>query len=415
MLTKEAVTNLLLKTTRFATKRGANPASNREFVDALNGLFGEEFEKPITVIYINPTDNFNIPDVTVFPVYRSSELTGFYQWLFNPDESVSRWGGSIPSYSIEIAERCFDKFTEEELLAVIIHHLLQIALSDTMRTRFLKAYTRVVDNYRADAILDLFNTTPVADVMYLAYLGICLRPFQVPAGEGEDHTGVDDVLVTLGLADAYDSYLNKTLPMSNDTVTGRMDLELKKDYRDMAAIFQAWMDNDLKHYYTMIREGIPLRAFQFLTNPSVGNNALGYSAMPIMGEEHGKKLNSWERPKGSPKRSILTESFNNPNDEIDIRYQIDKVINTMRYAESEAEREVILFKIKQLTLKLASAERAYSKRADRGDTNAQRKVEFLQKCLTELDELRSKTVHMEIKTKHWHVYVKDAMPSGYDF
>ena len=85
----------------------------------------------------------------------------------------------------------------------------------------------------------------------------------------------------------------------------------------------------------------------------------------------------------------------------------------MRYAETEAEREVILFKIKQLSLKLLKTEQQLTRRTN--DKYMTERLTKIREFRAELDELRDKVMKMEIKVKRWSVYVKDAMPEGYNF
>ena len=92
---------------------------------------------------------------------------------------------------------------------------------------------------------------------------------------------------------------------------------------------------------------------------------------------------------------------------------MDKIINSLRYAESEGERDVILFKIKNLALKIERQKAGLMKKASDPKTSA--KIQRLQEYLDELEELRKRCVNMEIKKKRWSVYIKDELPEGYDF
>ena len=47
--------------------------------------------------------------------------------------------------------------------------------------------------------------------------------------------------------------------------------------------------------------------------------------------------------------------------------------------------------------------------------SAVEKINKLHEFQDELENLRKQTVEKEIKVKRWSVYVKDAMPEGYDF
>jgi len=401
MISPDAVTNLLLAMNRFVLKRGDDIVARRELKDALEAV--TDTESLIDAIYVNNVDNYLIPDVAVIHLYSEN----FSQWLLDPDSIDTHPFG----FTIEIHERCFKKFTEEELAAVIIHHMLQNVLSDTAKVRFMKAYTAVTNKYETDKMLDLFNGMSVDEVLFMAFTEICLRPFQVPADADYDYVATDEVLRTLNLGDAYDSYLEKVLPMSNDTVEHRMDTELKNDYRDVDTIIKACLDHDIRHYYNMVRDGVPLVTLEHILGSRQSTNALGFKSRKIMRRPvHGRNVALGES-------ATLNESFNDPSNELEIRFQIDKIINSMRYAETEAEREVILFKIKQFSMRLAKTEREYKKQLNKHpqDDNIKRKLKFLQACLAELEELRKQTMKMEIKTKHWRVYVKDSMPTGYDF
>ena len=399
MLSPDSVTKLILSASKYVLHRGNNLESRREFQGALEDV--TDTKGMIDAIYVNNMDNYLIPDVAVIHLYSEN----FSNWLLNPDTTDTHPFG----FTIEIHERCFRQYTEEELCAVIIHHMLQNVLSDTAKIRFMKAYTAVTNKYETDKILDLFDGMSIDEVLFMAFTEICLRPFQVPADAGYDYVATDDVLKTLGLADAYDSYLEKTLPMSDDTVEHRMDTELKNDYRDVDTIIKACLDKDIRHYYNMIRAGVPLVTLEHLLGSRSSTNALGFKSRKIM-HRPARNLALGEAV-------AITESFNEPSNEIEIRFQIDKIINSMRYAESEAEREVILFKIKQFSMRLAKTEREYKKQLSKHpqDDNIKHKLKFLQACLAELEDLRKQTMKMEIKTKHWRVYIKDSMPTGYEF
>ena len=402
MISPDAVTNLVLTMNRYVLKKGDDITARRELKNALEEV--TDTKDYIDAIYVNNVDNYLIPDVSVIHLYDNR----FSAWLLNPDTVNTHPFG----FTIEIHERCFTKFTEEELVAVIIHHMLQNVLSDTAKVRFMKAYTAVTNKYETDKMLDLFNGMSVDEVLFMAFTEICLRPFQVPADSDYDYVATDDVLRTLGLADAYDSYLEKVLPMSNDTVEHRMDVELKNDYRDVDTIIKACLDNDIRHYYNMVRDGVPLVTLEHILGSRQSTNALGFRSRKIMSRPSAENRNM-----ALGESAVLNESLNDPSNEIEIRFQIDKIINSMRYAETEAEREVILFKIKRFSLTLARTEREYKKRVAKHptDENLKNKLKFLQKCLVELEDLRKQTMKMEIKTKHWRVYVKDSMPTGYEF
>lgn len=394
---KESVTNYLITLSKFCTKRGTDITVNAELKQVINMLTGEDAE--LTAIYVNDRNNFNIPDVCVMPCYDP----GFSRYLLNPDgDELCPFG-----YTIEIHARCFTKYTDEELGAVILHDILQNVLSDTAKIRFLKAYTSVISKYSNERVINLFNGIKQDEVLYIAFLEICIRPFRVPTAEPE-YVSTDEVLKVIGLGDAYDSYLTKTEGLVTAVLTPDLALEyeMRKDLRDIETVITVCLDNDLYHYYRMIRNGVPLLTLEHLLQP---DRTAGFIMIP------GKRYMKRPRPhRDDNKCDSMNESFNNPKSEYEIRFQIDKIIGNMRYAESEAEREVVLFKIKQLSIKLADQLAKLEKVPSPNKITAD-KIRFIRACLEELDGLRERTVNMEIKEKRWSVYVKGDMPEGYDF
>lgn len=395
MILRDAVTGLLLAMSRFMTKKGTDMASRQELADAINNVLGED---QLDAIYINSAENALLPDIAVVHIYNS----GFSRFLLDPDVSDTCPFG----FTLEIHERCFNRYTEEELTALILHDILQNVQSDTAKIRFIKAYTAVLSKHKTSKILDMFDDISLSEVLFIGFTEICLRPFRVPAN-GLDYVATDDVLKTLGLADAYDSYLNKVLPMSNITPEASMEQELRDDYRDINTIINACMDSSIRHYYHVIREGVPL-----VTLDRVFANKQSLISTGFISRQ--REFRKKKPVTLSASQAAISESYNNPKDELEIRFAIDKIINAMRYAESEAEREVVLFKIKQLQLKLARQQIALGKKGKQSPTTEE-KIRKLQEFQSELDDVRAKMMAAEIKTKRWSVYVKDSMPTGYDF
>jgi len=397
MILKDSVTNLLLVMSRFMTKKGADMDSRRELAEAIGDVIGE---KSLDAIYINNTDNILLPDVAVLHLYNNQ----FSRFILDPDSPDTCPFG----YTIEIHQRCFEKYTEEELTAVILHDILQNVQSDTAKIRFYKAYTAVTSKHDVSMMLDLFDDTNLSEVTFMAFTAICLRPFRVPA-TGEDYVATDDVLKAVGLADAYDSYLNKVLPMSNKTVEAVMTRTLNDDIRDMNTIINACLDKTIRHYYYTIRTEVPLVTLDHILTSRQAVESIGFVSRK---KEYTHRHDMPKPPLNGP--GAMSESFTNPKDEYEIRFQIDKIVNSMRYAESEAEREVILFKIKQLSLKLAKTEQQLSRR-NSTDKHMVERLTKLREFRAELDSLREQVMKMEIKVKRWSVYVKDVMPEGYNF
>lgn len=391
MIMKDAVTDFLITLSRFSSKKGQDITTNKDLVVALNVLTGEPILK---CIYVNSQDSITIPDVAVLHLYNQ----GFAGIMLNPDSSLICPFG----YTIEIHSRCFEKYTDEELGAVILHDILQNVLSDTAKIRMLKAYTAVSNRYRNDQMLDLFDDTNLDEVIFIIFSEICMRPFRVPAEN--DYVATDDVLKAVGLADAYNSYLDKTLAMSDRTVEEVMTREMNDDIRDMNTILTACMDNSIRAYYNMLRKAVPMLSFEHVMGNHHGHIATGFIPSNYRFGPKVKKMCE----------AAIDETFNDPKTEIDIQYQIDKIIGNLRYAESEAEREVVLFKIKQLSIKLTKLDQKLSRESGSNKVASDRR-KFIAVALEQLEDLRKQTVSKEIKEKHWHVYAKCEMPEGYDF
>ena len=406
MLTnRDLIMDLILKTDRFITKRGQDITARRELIQILNQFS----DNALDAIYINNTDNFNIPDVVVMPLYN----TEFAAFAMNPDDPETCPFG----YTIEIHERCF-KYPAEWLAAILIHDILQNVMSDTARVRFMKAYNDVISQYPTEQILNLFTDISNSEVIFMMYMEICCRPFKVPVGNGMNLTGTDDVLVALGLGDAYDSYLKKLyrtwMYNDHDADADPEDLinrEIENDFRDANTVIMSCLDKDIRHYYTMIREGVPLVTLEHILGNPKTMGSLGF----ISRKRNFKHRYQKETPPIAQPMTTITESYMNPKNEVELRFKVDQIISEMRYAESEAEREVILFKIKNLTLKLTKTKLAIEKKMTKDPSNKaySEQMRAVMNFLDELNMLREKVTKMEIKQKVWRVYSKVDLPEGY--
>ena len=398
MILKDNVRDLVLTMDVFMTKRGRDLEVQRKLIKAINAITGED---SLDAIYVNNKDQYNIPDVAVLPIYHKD----FSMFLMDGDMSdVCPFG-----YTIEIHERVFDKLNPEELSAVIIHDILQNVQSCTAKTRFMKAYNTIVAKYKNEDILNLFDDISTSEVMFMAYCDICMRPFRVPVS-GVDYVGTDEVLKAMSLGDAYDSYLQKVLPMSNETPEDHIKAQTKADYRTMRTIIRSCMDKDIRHYYTVIRNGVPLVTLDNIFAGTATVSSLGFISRKREFKRRYIPMESHEYV-----ATALHESFINPRSEVELRFQVDKIIADMRYAESESEREVILIKIKNLVLKLTKAKLDLEKKLEKNpqDANIRSKYETVMNLLDELEMLRQKTVNMEIKEKRYGVWV--AYPAGYSY
>lgn len=399
MINSEMVIDLISKTHHFITKRGQDINARKELIQVLNQFS----DNALDTIYINNIDNFNIPDVVVLPLYNND----FASYALNPENPETCPFG----YTIEIHQRCFD-YPAEWLAAILIHDILQNVQSDTARIRFMKAYNATISQYPSERILNLFSDISNSEVIFIMFMEICCRPFKVPVG-GDDYTGTGDVLKAIGLDDAYDAYLEKTLPASIDDPEDRINQEIANDFRDVETIVKSCMDKDIRHYYTMIKNGVPLVSLDHILSTPKTSNSLGF----ISRKRNIRRKYDVDTPPSGDSMNIITESYMNPKTEIDIRYQIDRIIGDIRYCETEAEREVILFKIKTLRLKLLKTKESIQKRLQKGQNNKdyEKQLAVVQTFDDELNILRDKVANMEIKQKVWRVYTKMDLPEGYQF
>ena len=115
--------------------------------------------------------------------------------------------------------------------------------------------------------------------------------------------------------------------------------------------------------------------------------------------------------------TVITESFMNPKNEVELRFKIDQIISSMRYAESEAEREVLLFKIKNLTLKMIKTREELDRKIQKDPVNKTltSQMNTVMNFIVVLNMLRDKCVKMEIKQKVWRIYSKVDLPEGYQY
>lgn len=403
MILHDTIVDLVTNVEVFMTKKGHDSDISRKIIDLINELNGED---SLDKIYVNENDNFNIPDVVVLPLYNRN----FNSFLLTDQYETCPFG-----YTIEIHARCFREYTAEELTAVIIHDILQNIQSCSAKTRFMKAYNHVMNKYTMEHVLEVFDTISSSEVAFMGFIDICCRPFRVPV-MAHDYIGTDEVLKNMGLGDAYDSYLDKAMngsrkfvnmDDSNSSPEARMETEIKRDFTTMHTIFQSCMDKDIRHYYQMIRNGIPLISIDYLMTRPSASAALGFA-------DKRKTFRRRMAATSTNETTALTESFINPKNEIELRFQVDKIIADMRYAETEAEREVILIKIKNLALKLTKQklkiEQQYKKNPT--DVAMRNKLEYLQNYLDELDMLREKTLSMNIKKKQYGVWIQ--YPVGYE-
>ena len=400
MILKDAVTELILATDVFMTKKGKDLESRKNLLRAINTVTQED---SCDTIYVNERDHMNLPDVAVIPLYNKD----FNLFLMDGDlANVCPFG-----YTVEINARCFDEFTAEELAAVIMHDILQNVQSCSAKTRFIKAYNAALNKYRPNEVLNIFDDISNSEVVYMAYVDICCRPFRVPTVQ-YDFVGTDEVLKAMCLADAYDSYLKKAVIDTkrwvnrdnfNDSPEAAMETAIKEDYRTLETIMSACMDHDIRHYYAMVRNGIPLVTLDHIFTGKSTAASLGF----ISRKRNFKRRYSPVEQNIETNANAITESFLNPKDSVELRFQIDKIIADMRYVETEAEKEVIMYKIKQMTLKLYKTLGKLQEKANKfpNDKATTKDIETVKNYIDELDMLRKKAVEMEVNYKKYGLFV----------
>lgn len=402
MILNDCVRELITTMDVFMTKKGHDSEVSKQIVNLINEMNGED---SLDKIYVNEVDNFNIPDVVVLPLYNRN----FNTFLLTDQYQTCPFG-----YTVEIHSRCFTRYTAEELVAVIIHDILQNIQSCSAKTRFMKAYNYVMNKYTMEHIMDVFDGISSSEVGFMGFIDICCRPFRVPVMT-HDYVGTDEVLKNMNLGDAYDSYLDKlmdgtrnfiNMDSSNNSPEARIETEVKRDFQTMKTIFMSVMDKDIRHYYQMIKDGVPLLSLEYLTARSSASDALGFA----------DRRKSFRRRYDVAKSemSTITESFINPKNEIELRFQVDKIIADLRYAETEAEREVILIKIKNLAIKLTKQKMELEKKYKKNpaDQSTKSKLEYIQNFLDELDMLREKTVSLKLTQKRYGLFIK--YPANYE-
>ena len=161
MILNDCVRELITTMDVFMTKKGHDSEVSKQIVNLINEMNGED---SLDKIYVNEVDNFNIPDVVVLPLYNRN----FNTFLLTDQYQTCPFG-----YTVEIHSRCFTRYTAEELVAVIIHDILQNIQSCSAKTRFMKAYNYVMNKYTMEHILDVFDGISSSEVGFMGFIDIC--------------------------------------------------------------------------------------------------------------------------------------------------------------------------------------------------------------------------------------------------
>ena len=127
----------------------------------------------------------------------------------------------------------------------------------------------------------------------------------------------------------------------------------------------------------------------------------------ISGLRNFKRRDAQAEQNIESRANAITESFLNPKDSVELRFQIDKIIADMRYVETEAEKEVIMYKIKQMTLKLYKTLGKLQEKLKKypNDKVTTKEIEQVKNYIDELDMLRKKAVEMEVNYKKYGLFI----------
>ncbi len=379
------IIRLILEVERFRMKSGKDLNSKNDLIKDIN-LFTKS--NSLQSIYVNEVDNIMIPDVYVLPAYSD----GIGEYLINTDTNVLYSG----KYTIEIHERCFTKYSSEELTALLIHCILQNILSNTAKTRFLMAYTSAIDKYKDKELMDVFSSVAYSEVAYLIFMDICMRPFNLPINDSM-MSASDEVLKAYDIVDAYESAISKIVCNNFNSLEDIVETEVNKDNVTATTIIKSCVNGSLSDYYDILKDRLKMISVNNIKNFKRSGIGLGFT----VNNSH-------------PTNGSINESLFKPTNDTELQFQIDKIVTAMRYAENEDERTALLFKVKTLRLKLLGMKKLYMKQMSKDtDKYAKEKINSIDEYLKLLDNLRMEIVKMEIVPKRYGVFIK--YPEGYDY
>lgn len=391
-----SVVDIILKMDAYMLKKGRDLSVKRELIKAITTLCNDA---KLCDIYVNELDRVNLPDVVVAPVYQKN----INDFLLNPDITYSFLNG----YTIEINSCCFTKYTAEELTAIVLHHLLQNIQSCSAKSRFMEAFTKAsyeIKEFDPYTLRD--DKYPNNILGYIMYLDICLRPINVPVNQYSP-VSTDMILINMKLDDAFNSALRKMINDDSMLVVSDAMLDAAKlhDKRTIRTMMMACVNNDLSVYYNSVYTSLPICILCDVFKINQDNYVIGANKPCSM----CKPLVMGE------KAQAVLESFLNPKDEIELRYQIDKIITDMRFMEHADERNELLFRTRNLTVKMAKTRIDVMKKLEKtpGDQNLVHKLEYLDAMIAELEQIRQKIVKTELQPHQIGLVVK--YPAGYNY
>lgn len=407
MINFDLVTDMVIKMN--ALKMNPMDRERRKaLTKSINNFFGEE---SLEDVYVNELDNDFCPDVFVMPIFN----TEFADYLFGDHCSNNCPFG----YTVEFKKSAFSKYSPEELVALMIHHALQNCFSASAKTRFLEAYNSAMDDLTDDAAITMYHDFSSSELCYLAYIDICARTFNVPI-VSYDYIGTDDVLRSVKLDDAYESAIDKMDRYLDAQQVVNMDPnfiiseETKRDFATIRAIFTADMRSEVALYYDMILNRYPLVTLKKITIPAKSGKSKSLKFYSRHKKYEPSDKCEMKKCENSGDQAI-SESVMNPKNEIELRFQIDKVITETKYIDTEADRQAVLYRIKQLQVKLLNTETELRnrKKKDPNNNEIEMKIRYVGQMRNELDSLRMLVVNKAVVPKRYGVFVK--YPSGYEY
>ena len=269
-------------------------------------------------------------------------------------------------------------------------------------------HTAALDDFRDTTILDVFEDLSHSEVCYIAYADICMRPIRVNVESG-DYVGTDEVLKTCGLADAFDQACLKIDGLNNNTPEQIINREVSQDHKTLQVVFDAVVNNDMRHYFEMIKNACPVITLTNISGAKKNNTVLG-----LVSDPHAPRVKLESTIDRHP--HLIMESLTNPKNEEELRFQMDKVGVAIDYIATEDEKTSILYRIKVLKLRIMKTRLEVEKKLKRKQLTleeANYKLAYLKEFEEILETYRKRTIEKKIKPRTvglWAVY-----PAGYDF
>lgn len=403
----------ILKLDTFMIKRGNDMSLRRDIIEGINEYTGENSLK---MIYVNAEQSTQVPYVFVMPKYYPD----FNRFALNIDLNYHiSW-----DYTLEISDLAFRTFSSEELMALILHAISQNVMSSMARSRFINAYGRALAEYRDDTVIKAFDDLSHSEVCYIAFSDICMRPIRVHVGN-DDRLGTDEILKTAGLDDAFDSACRKIDGLNDNTPDQIIHRELENDYRTLYVVFQSVMNNDIRHYFEVIKNGIPLITLNnVLAEKKSGavfgavavDNNLQYNRGDYRVHHDNQIVECAIDTNPQIADMSLLESLSNPKNEEELRYQLDKVGVSIDYISTEDEKVSILYRIKVLRLRIMKTKLEIERKLQRKKITpdeAAYKMSYLDKFSEVLEVYRRRAIDVKLKPRQIGLFT--VYPEGYQY